>query len=357
VSRIVVLHGSNDLYGASRVLLGDVSALVASGRSVEVVLPGAGPLSARMRAAGATVAETELTVLRRVDPRSLVRPPRGFPVTVRRDDVVVLWTLALAPYLPVVAFRRQSAILSVHEILDGVAGNALARAVARAGLPTMANSGATAAWLARNRFAPGSLVVAYPATRPQVVARRRDATAAGLHALIAGRINGFKGQEDVIQAIDALRGEGHDVRLTIAGGPFHGQERHAAALRSACAGRPWADYVGERDDVGSLLDAADVLVMATRRPEPFGLVALEAWSAGRRCLVPREGGAAEAAALADGLTFNPRDVSSLTAGLRRLVHDPALLDPPAADAPAAFLCTAAQRLGAWEELLTRAARR
>src|SRR4051794_2735166 len=123
-----LVHGSNDLYGASRVLLQDVDVLHALDSRVSVVLPTDGPLTAELEKRGARVAIEEVAVLRAVDfPRGL-RVPVRLPGMLSSADVLVLYTLALSPSLP--AARRQGVftVLSVHEILESRAGRALATA-------------------------------------------------------------------------------------------------------------------------------------------------------------------------------------------------------------------------------------
>jgi glycosyltransferase involved in cell wall biosynthesis len=49
--------------------------------------------------------------------------------------------------------------------------------------------------------------------------------------------------------------------------------------------------VGEVSDIGPYLDSADILILPSDRPEPFGLVLLEAFARGR-CVVASNGGGA-----------------------------------------------------------------
>jgi glycosyltransferase involved in cell wall biosynthesis len=98
---------------------------------------------------------------------------------------------------------------------------------------------------------------------------------------------------------------------------------------------------------------ANLLLVASRRPESFGLGALEAWCAGRRAIGPAEGGALEAMWLVDGLTFEPRNVDSLAEQLLRIWESPRLLEPPDRGAPIAERCDPARRPGAWRKVLER----
>lgn len=72
--KILLLHSSSDLYGASKILLGIVQLLKKKNHRVWVVLSEEGPLSAALTAAGATVVYIRLGILRRkyVSPSGII---------------------------------------------------------------------------------------------------------------------------------------------------------------------------------------------------------------------------------------------------------------------------------------------
>src|SRR5437588_7681851 len=120
--RIAFLHGSNDLYGASRVLIDDCRLLVAEGHEVEVLLPVDGALTQRLMEVGAAVTVAPLRVLRLSKRSSLLTPPLARPRWREPPDVVVVWTLALAGYLPALRMAGHRVLVSVHELLPSSAG-------------------------------------------------------------------------------------------------------------------------------------------------------------------------------------------------------------------------------------------
>jgi glycosyltransferase involved in cell wall biosynthesis len=104
------------------------------------------------------------------------------------------------------------------------------------------------------------------------------------------------------------------------GGERAALERRAQAL--GLGGR--VRFLGWREDVGSLLAAADVLVSSSRH-EPLGNVVLEAWAAG----VPVVATASEGprALICDGetgLIVPVEDADALARALARLIGDRAL---------------------------------
>jgi glycosyltransferase involved in cell wall biosynthesis len=358
---VLFLHGSNDLYGASRVLLADVKSVVELGHPVRVVLPEEGPLTPLLNAAGAGVEIRPLQILRRVRPRSALAWPLTAPVRIDPGEVVVLWTLALLSYLPALAVRGASVIVSVHELLPGLVGSALAHLagltalraaggqVIRPSRLVMANSEATGAWLASHGVRRANVV--YPAAPPYLPVPRQPG--GPLRVLIAGRVSGWKGHVEGIDAVARLRQHGVDAELTLVGAPFPGQEAELHRLLRRVRAAPFSRYLGQVSDITPLLAQHDVLLVSSLRPEPFGLVVLEAWAAGRRVVAPDEGGVAEAARMVHGLVYRPRDVGAMAAALGTVASETRLREPPAAQAPAAYLCNQSRRREFWSNALRR----
>jgi glycosyltransferase involved in cell wall biosynthesis len=349
--RVAFLHGGNDNYGASRVLVGDVGILRSLGWDVDVLLPEDGPLTAALRDVGAQVEICDLHILRRSS-LSRTRLPVSLPATVAAADLVVLWTLGLSPYLGVLAFNGKPNICSVHEIQPGLSGAIFAWIVTRLAGGLMANSTATASWLRRGGGLGTDPAVAYPIA-PAYDPLPQPLAARPFRALLAGRVNGYKGHVEAISACQIARTAGLDVRLTLLGSPFRGQEAHLEALKSAMEGRDWIAYLGQVDNIRPHLADAHVLLIPTTRPESFGIVALEAWAAGRPVLAADVGGLSEAADLVGGKKFRSRDVHGLARLLLEVSREGGAAEHTDGSAPVATLCSLAQREVAWRQLLAR----
>jgi glycosyltransferase involved in cell wall biosynthesis len=124
----------------------------------------------------------------------------------------------------------------------------------------------------------------------------------------------------LIDAVERLIGEGHDLSLVIAG---TGSEEEAIAQRVARA--PSAiRFVGFIDEAEKrrLLMNADVFVQLSTR-EGLSIAALEALASGVPCVVSDLPGVREP--IDDGVTGwhveRPEDVDSVTATLRRVIAD------------------------------------
>jgi glycosyltransferase involved in cell wall biosynthesis len=362
--RITFLHSSNDVYGASRVLLGDVTKLVAQGHHVSVVVPANGPLAALQEIiSDGYVIDGSLAVLRRVNPRDAARPPH-LPAAARVADIVVLWTLPLALYGPMLRLRRQPYVVSVHERSDGVAGRVLLALALGHRTPTQVNSAYVRTWVAR-RVKADRIVLTYPSISstagapPDATNQRVDAVAFSpqrpMRVLLVGRVSGHKGHLLAVQVAEEMKRRNRYLYLTLAGAPYPGQERHLEQLREAA--RRCGDtvsLVGEVPSMRSVAGGQDLLLMLSTRPEPFGITPLEAWQCGLPVIGIATGGAVESLALVNGMTTGD-DVMAIANDLTLLYDDPfgAWRRPPDY-VPGKTLCTEAARGDGWTQLLAMA---
>jgi glycosyltransferase involved in cell wall biosynthesis len=180
-------------------------------------------------------------------------------------------------------------------------------------------------------FAPDFAPNFADATRAPPVPRESLATPADVPlALALGRLHENKAFDVLLAALALVP----DLHLWLAGeGPLRrALESQAAAL--GIAGR--VRFLGWRDDVAGLLEAADFLVCPSRH-EPLGNVVIEAWAAGRA--VAAAAGAGPRALIRageSGLLVPIEDAPALAAAMARLAGDPALRARLAAAGRAAY---------------------
>ena len=303
--RICVLHGSNDRYGASKVLVDEVEALESLGHEVVVIVPSDGPLGAIVSQRGlqaAVVVDDSIAVLRRSRLADSMKR-LDLPPAARDAHAVVLWTLALALYVPLLRRARIPFYLSVHELLLGWSGSALLRLLVTPGkFPVAACSEATAQWLVGNGVGRRRIRVGYPVFEPisDSAWQERVALPGGPGIAVIGRINGHKGHLEVARAFMEPPLKSVDCCLYLAGAPYPGQEHALKELHVIAEADPRIRYVGEIAGVESLRDLVSVVAVFPTRPEPFGLVPIEAWRAGLPSVGFNDGGAREALQIVGG---------------------------------------------------------
>ncbi len=144
------------------------------------------------------------------------------------------------------------------------------------------------------------------------------------YVLGLGRVVEKKGFDLLLRAYAASGAARGAWNLVLAGdGPARpGLEALAAEL--GLAGRVHFPGRLDRDDVRRAMAGAEIFVMPSRL-EPFGIVVLEAWDAGRPVVATDRGGTSEFVTDGeDGLLVDPNDLAALAGALDRLADDPAL---------------------------------
>jgi glycosyltransferase involved in cell wall biosynthesis len=142
---------------------------------------------------------------------------------------------------------------------------------------------------------------------------------------IAGNIQEWKGQRVVVEALGLLR-DHPGVHAVISGGVHRAGEAYAAELRTRLQALGLSDrvhFTGFRSDIPDVMNAWDIVVHASVRPEPFGRVILEAMLLGKPVIATAAGGVPE---LIDdgraGYLVPPDDAAALAQCLRRVLAAP-----------------------------------
>lgn len=333
--KIAILHGSNDTYGATRVLCQEIECLVELGHEIAVFVPHDGPLAQLLAHLGERASVTvdhTLSVLRRSKPSDALRRPR-LRTEVVGADLVVLWTLAMVAYAPILRRRDIRFYVSVHELLLGRLGGLVVRGFLASGrFPVCACSEATAEWLRACGVDSGRITVTSPVFSPLQAIPTRS-THDPLTIAVVGRVNGHKGHLEVARAMRSPGLRDRDWRLLLFGAPFPGQEGALDALREAIVGDDRVQYRGEAPSLASIATEIDAVACFPSKPEPYGLVPIEAWRVGARSVGFADGGASEVLPIVGGIgiprTADPvGDIAYALLALEELVRGPAALPAP-----------------------------
>jgi glycosyltransferase involved in cell wall biosynthesis len=138
--------------------------------------------------------------------------------------------------------------------------------------------------------------------------------------MLPGRLTPWKGQLQLIEALPLLasRAPGIDWVCVLVG-PGGAQERYTKELTTRARALGIAERLRFSDacaDMAAAMALADVVVVPSQRPEPFGRVVVEAQAMGRPVVVANHGAAAEIVRDGEtGLLVAPNDTAALAQGI------------------------------------------
>lgn len=330
---ILFLDQYSDLGGAQACLLDLMPAIRDRGWVAHAAVPGGGPLVERLRATGVVVHEIRCGRYRPGTkgladflrfPFDIARQTR----TIRRlldqtrFDLVYVNGARLLPAAAIAVQGRAPMVFHAHWRYAGAAAMAARWSIRR--------SSATVIACCRYVTAPLNVAEQRLHVIPNGVAdggfhERSFDPAAGFRIGIIGRIAPEKGQGEFLGAAALLAPEFPNSRFVICGAPLFADRRYEDEVRRSAGGLP-VEFLGWRDDIGSVLRQLDLLVNASSE-EGFPRVLLEAFSAGVPVVAFPAGGIREA--LEDeqtGFLVQPSSAEALAARIRALMTgDPARL--------------------------------
>lgn len=336
--KVLCVHPNYELYGSDRCFASYVAAIVdrLPSSDVEVVLPAQGPLTGIYPFNKRPPRIQQMWILRR---RNLLR---GFTIDLpkilaaivrawremRRADIVYLSTIILFDFIFASRFVRKPVVLHIHEIPNGIEAWFFRRLVLFSKATMIFNSEATRAAFHLPSWVRSEVVYNGFSGPGDDTAPRWDGEGV-MRTLMIGRINHWKGQEILVSAVSLLTPQ-ERARMTVRflGGTFNNQDDFRERLEQKIKDLSLADTIRIdpfEDDPSQSYHDADVVVVPSRLPEPFGCVAVEAMAFSRPVIASGHGGLVEIVQDGEtGLLFPPGDAVALANALRMFLADPSL---------------------------------
>lgn len=347
---VLFAHAGAELYGADRILLELTAGLQQRGHAQQVVLPGPGPLHDELRRVGVTTHRCNLGVLRRryFTPLGLlnrlcrtVRAVRFMRGLIREHGIAIVHSNTTAVFAGALAARWAGVphVWHVHEITTRPRwfARAVAHCVGLLSTRAVFVSAATCDHMCQmNPRLRRKAVVLHNgidterATSGQAGVVRAECgwDDTTVRVGMIGRINWWKGQGALLEAVAALAPRHPALRCLMVGGTYDGDDQARQALLAGIARHGLQGVVTVQDfrpDVGNVLADLDVFVLPSTEPDPFPTVVLEAMAAGRPIVAFRHGGVCEMVEDGvSGLLCTPGSVPEMAAAIERLLESPAL---------------------------------
>ncbi len=324
---MLCVHQGAELYGSDRSFLSAVEALSAADVAVDVIIPADGELASELRKIqGVRIFFYGKGILRK---RHLERPffflgdiLRGvlFYISVfRRYPVIYINTVVVFSALVAAIFFRLSSkriVCHVREIPVGWQLVFFRFFLRLSGVDLIFNSLAT-----RKSFGLSGEVIYNGVASAKKKSGSEgvfvsESDAGKLNLLLIGRINEWKGQLFFVEALSAIPDNViKKINVRIVGSPFEGYEYLWKQLQDKICLSGVGDVIslqGFCNDPSEHYLWADYVVVPSTRPEPFGRVAIEAFSYGKPVVAAGHGGLIEIVEdSVNGFIFEPGNVDSL----------------------------------------------
>ena len=348
-TRILYVHNSSDIYGASRSLVRLLRTLDRERFEPLVLLPADGPLAAQLRAmAVPVIVFPQLSVITRevfhswrlllfalrlpLSALALRRILRREKIALVHTNTGVILSPGLAAWLAGVPhvwhirdwfqeFKGFWRFLEVWMRVFSTRIIAVSEAIA-AQFSDRAKVG-----VINNGFDITEFELGDP--RAGAVFRQRHALGDGPVVGCVGRIKlQRKGQEVLLRAAGLLKQRGVGAKYLVVGAPYPGNESHLEQLHTIVRESGLGGdvvFTGELADPRPAYAAMNVFVLPSAQPEPFGGVVMEAMCMGLPVVATNIGGSVEQ--VADGETgylVVPGDAVALADKLELLLRDAAL---------------------------------
>lgn len=295
---IVMVHQGAELYGSDRSFVSALCALRARhlDARIDVVLPEPGPLVDHVARYANAIRFDEAGVLRKQKLKArpahtlmnMARAWRRFRRMFADYDICYVNTVVCVAAILALRSKRTGAYVHVREIPSPLALRVFNAMLKLSNAALIYNSNATAVAFGL----PGVVIhngVEVPGDAAPVASRSGRA----LRLVIVGRINPWKGQQFVLDALTTL-GRDVPVEIRIVGDVFPGYEALLAELHvsaASCAQR--VEIFGFTDDPSAHYAWADFALVPSILPEPFGRVAIESFACGRPVIAAATGGLVE----------------------------------------------------------------
>jgi glycosyltransferase involved in cell wall biosynthesis len=168
-------------------------------------------------------------------------------------------------------------------------------------------------------------LVAHPVSGVEPRGEIKQRAETPVRFLSMSRLDSWKGVDTFIAAAQILerRGYGGRFSVRIAGSSAHSHPAYAAQLRqSASALATGVEFLGHVEDVRSTLEQSDVLISASKSPEPFGQVVVQGLAYGLTVISSNHGGPVEILADGAGYLVEPASAAALADAMAALIDDP-----------------------------------
>ncbi|MFZ4401933.1 MAG: glycosyltransferase family 4 protein [Bacteroidales bacterium] len=302
---ILFVHQGFELYGSDKMLLLNIKAAIIKypEKKIIVILPKKGILSEILENEyKVEVLIRHLGVVRKYDLKrfNLSAFTRIFTffrllAFINSFEFVYINSIVIIDYILAARFAKVKAFIHVHELPLGIAAKIFSSLLSfsSANLIFISAASKNAFINLKNKH---QFIVWNGVEQLKETVREKE-NAVRIKILLIGRINSWKGQSLLIKAIALLNEtEREKVEIQIVGDVFMHQQELKTNLIEQIKGNKLQQFIKILPFTSSpemFYNWADIVVVPSLLPEPFGLVAIEAMSLGKLVIAANHGGLKE----------------------------------------------------------------
>jgi len=347
--KILCVHQGVELYGSDRSFLQSVLILreICPNAEIVVRLPGDGPLREAFEEQEFSPVIGGMWIIRKSHgvlglalrlPGLLVDIVKA-ACEIKKHDITYINTAVVLNYIAAARISPERVAIHIRELPVGVAAMVFGGLVRFSKAAIFFNSKATGEQF-RLPQSQKSAVIHNGFARPARSAPPAITADRPLRVALLGRINAWKGQDLLVEAVSLLPPDLRSrIEVAIIGGVFEGQPFDVALLRTIHE-LGLVDVVKIEpfvDDPLSWYEWCDLAVVPSRKPEPFGRVAIEAMAHSRAVIAAAHGGLLEIVEPGStGWLFEPNSAQDLADILVEAIKDRAEVARRGVSAQAAF---------------------
>lgn len=345
--KVIFLHSSSELYGASKILLYVMNIFRDLGYPTLIILPGDGPLRPEIERQGFEYKIMNLGILRRkhFHPRGILDRGKKLYTAYRfldeiyqKEPISLIYSNTLAVIVGATFARRRGLphIWHIHEIIQSpkFLVKFLASQVDRStSKPIVVSESVSKHW--KKYLDTAKPVVIHNGIEVQSFSecthdiRKQLGIAPHKKVMtMIGRINPGKGQLFYLDIAKKVISINPDTVFLMVGDPYPGYEDIENEINNKISSENLDNHVinlGFREDIPQILKTTDIFVLPSILPDSFPTVVLEAMASAKPVIATKSGGASEM--VVDGKTgylVNIGDTSEASSRITQLCNDPRL---------------------------------
>tara|TARA_R110001583_G_scaffold75791_7_gene208236 strand:+ start:487 stop:1566 length:1080 start_codon:yes stop_codon:yes gene_type:complete len=320
--KVLMVHQGVELYGSDRSFISSVKAFYGAGYNIDVVLPGMGELNSIIGPMANEVYIRPRGYIRKADIKKkpvatifhLVLEIFNMVNLSRKYDVVYVNTVVcISSIFSLIFLAKRKGFIHVREIPTGISMMIFRLILRISGASLIYNSVST-----KNSFDLDGQVVLNGVAMLKKVELLREKNSDGiLKLLVIGRINSWKGQDFLLKTLASVD---RKFELRIVGGVFSDQNHFLDELKNiAFHNKIDVDFYDFCEDTACHYEWSDYVIVPSKLPEPFGRVAVEAFSMAKPVVASAHGGLLEIINDGEnGYLFEPNNVNILRSVINAL---------------------------------------